>query len=76
MVIVSSMIHTEPLSMICEATRRTLRIDKFTPVLRVIDNLKWPPKPCCWNVLAVLYSYNNKECVHAKHIMIKIRFVL
>jgi hypothetical protein len=25
---------------------------------------------------AVHYSYDNKECVHAKHIMIKISFVL
>jgi hypothetical protein len=37
---VSSMMHTKPLSMIYEATGHTLRIDKFTPVLRVVDNLK------------------------------------
>jgi hypothetical protein len=28
MVIMSSMMYTEPLSMICETTRQTLRIDK------------------------------------------------
>jgi hypothetical protein len=26
--------------------------------------------------LAVLYSYDNKSCVHAKHIMIKIKLML
>jgi hypothetical protein len=26
--------------------------------------------------LAVLYSYDNKSCVHAKHIVIKIKFML
>jgi hypothetical protein len=34
------MMHTEPLSMICEAIGQTLRIDKFTPILRVINNLE------------------------------------
>jgi hypothetical protein len=76
MVTMSSMMHTEPLSMIYEATRQTLRIDKFAPVLRVPDILEWPPKLCCWNVLAVLYSYENKECVCVKHIMFKIKFML
>jgi hypothetical protein len=33
------MMHTEPLSMICEATRQTLRIDKFTLILRVAKAL-------------------------------------
>jgi hypothetical protein len=70
------MMHTKPLSMIYEATGYTLRIDKFTPVLRVVDNLKWPPKLYCWNVLAVLYSYDNKKYVRTKHIMFKIKFVL
>jgi hypothetical protein len=27
-------------------------------------------------VQTVHYSYDNKECVHAKHIMIKISFML
>jgi hypothetical protein len=26
--------------------------------------------------LAVLYSYDNKSCVHAKHIVIKIKLML
>jgi hypothetical protein len=26
--------------------------------------------------LIVLYSYDNKSCVHAKHIMIKIKLML
>jgi hypothetical protein len=26
--------------------------------------------------LTVLYSYNNKSCVHAKHIVIKIKLML
>jgi hypothetical protein len=30
----------------------------------------------CWNVQTILQSYDNKECVHAKYIMIKISFVL
>jgi hypothetical protein len=42
----------------------------------VADNLEWPTKLYCRNVLAVLYSYDNKECVRAKHIMIKISFML
>jgi hypothetical protein len=31
----SSMVHIEPLSLICQATGQTLRIDKSTPVLRL-----------------------------------------
>jgi hypothetical protein len=42
----------------------------------VVDNLYWPPKLYYYNVLAVFYSYDNKECVRAKHIKIKISFVL
>jgi hypothetical protein len=68
--------HTEQLNMIYEVTEQTLGIDKFTLVLRVADNLEWPPKLYCWNVLVVLYSYDNKECVHVKHIVIKISFML
>jgi hypothetical protein len=70
------MMHTEPLSMICEVTEQTLRIDEFAPGLRVSDNFEWPLKLYCWNVLAVLYYHDNKKCVHVKHIMIKIKFVL
>jgi hypothetical protein len=40
------------------------------------DNFKWSPKLYCYNVLAILYSYDNKKCVRVKHIMIKIGFVL
>jgi hypothetical protein len=28
------------------------------------------------DMLAVLHSYDNKSCVHAKYIMIKIKFIL
>jgi hypothetical protein len=34
MVIMSSMMYTEPLSMICEATRLTLRIDKLASEIK------------------------------------------
>jgi hypothetical protein len=44
--------------------------------LRVLDNIEWLPKLYRRKVLAVLYSYDNKECVRAKHIMIKLSFVL
>jgi hypothetical protein len=39
----------------------------------VVDSLEWPPEVYYCNVH---YSYDNKECVRAKHIMIKISFVL
>jgi hypothetical protein len=41
----------------------------------VADSLEWPPKLYCRNVITVLYLYDNKECVRAKHIMIEISFV-
>jgi hypothetical protein len=31
---VSSMMHTEPLSMVCEVTRQTIRIDKLAPKIK------------------------------------------
>jgi hypothetical protein len=58
----------QPLSKISEATRQTLRIDKFLP--------GFTPKLYCWYVLVVLYSYDNKKCVCVKHIMFKIKFIL
>jgi hypothetical protein len=73
---VSSLMHIEVISMIYEVTEQALRIDKFTSILRVAGSVELPPKLYCCNVLAVLYSYDNKECVHTKHIMINIRFVL
>jgi hypothetical protein len=42
----------------------------------VVDIFEWPPKVHYCNVQAVYYSYDNKEYVRAKHIMIKIKFVL
>jgi hypothetical protein len=30
----SSLMYTEPLSMVCEATRQTLRIDKLAPEIK------------------------------------------
>jgi hypothetical protein len=36
----------------------------------VVDNIECPLQLYCWNKLAVLYSYGNKSCVHAKHIVI------
>jgi hypothetical protein len=64
--------YTESLSMIYEATRQILRIDKLAPEIKSGRQ----PKVYCCNVQAVHYSYDNKKCVHAKHIMIKISFVL
>jgi hypothetical protein len=42
----------------------------------VEDIVEYPHKSYCQNRLAVLYSYDNKSCVHAKHIVIKIKLVL
>jgi hypothetical protein len=36
----------------------------------VVDNIECSLQLYCWNKLAVLYSYDNKSCVHAKHIAI------
>jgi hypothetical protein len=49
---------------------QALRINQFAPGLRVVDSIEWPLLLYCWNKLAVLYSYDNKSCVHAKYIMI------
>jgi hypothetical protein len=42
----------------------------------VVNTPEWPPKLYCRSVLAVLYSYDNKGCIHTKHITIEISFVL
>jgi hypothetical protein len=34
------------------------------------DSFEYPLQLYCWNKLAVVYSYDNESCVHAKHIMI------
>jgi hypothetical protein len=36
----------------------------------MVDSVEYPLQLYCWNKLAVLYSYDNESCVHAKHIMI------
>jgi hypothetical protein len=73
MIIVSSVMHIELVAWY-EAIEQSLTIDKFALRLRVKDNIECPPKLCCWNELGVLYSYDNKPCAHAKHIMIMIKF--
>jgi hypothetical protein len=45
-------------------------------IIWVEDNFEYPHKSDCRNKLAVLYSYDNKSCVDAKHIVIKIEFML
>jgi hypothetical protein len=42
----------------------------------VKDNFKYPHKSHSRNKLPVLYFYDNKLCVHAKHIILKIKLVL
>jgi hypothetical protein len=49
---------------------------KCSSGLRVEDSIEYPHKSYCQNKLTVLYSYDNKSCVHAKHIMIKIKLML
>jgi hypothetical protein len=49
---------------------------KFSSGLRVEDSFEYPHKSYCRDKLAVLYSYDNKSCVHTKHIVIKIKFML
>jgi hypothetical protein len=49
---------------------------KYSSGLRVEDNFEYPHKSYCQNMLAILYSYDNKSCVRAKHIMINIEFML
>jgi hypothetical protein len=41
------------------------------PILRVVDNIECPLK--LLKELALLYSYDNKTCVHAKHNVIMIK---
>jgi hypothetical protein len=36
----------------------------------VVDSIEYPLQLDCWNKLAVLYSYDNESCIHAKHIVI------
>jgi hypothetical protein len=36
----------------------------------MVDNIACPLQLYCWNKLVVLYSYDNKSCVHVKHIVI------
>jgi hypothetical protein len=36
----------------------------------MVDSIECPLQLYYWNKLAVLYSYDNELCVHAKHIMI------
>jgi hypothetical protein len=42
----------------------------------VEDSFEYPHKSYRWNKLSLLYSYDNKLCVHFKYIMIKIKLVL
>jgi hypothetical protein len=42
----------------------------------VEGNFEYPHKIYCRNKLAAFYSYDNKLCVHAKHIVIKIKLML
>jgi hypothetical protein len=41
------MMHTEPFNMICETIEHILRIDKFTPGLKMIDSFELPHKLYC-----------------------------
>jgi hypothetical protein len=52
------------------AAEQALRINQFTPELRVVNNIECPLQLYCWNKLVVLYSYDNKSCIHVKHIVI------
>jgi hypothetical protein len=49
---------------------QALRINQIALGLRVVDSIECPLQLYCWNKLVVLYSYDNKSCVHAKHIVI------
>jgi hypothetical protein len=49
---------------------QALRINQFAPRLRVVDSIECPLQLYCWNKLVVLYSYDNKSSVRAKHIVI------
>jgi hypothetical protein len=49
---------------------------KYSSILRVEVSFEYQHKSYCQNELAILYSYDNKSCVRAKHIMIKIEFML
>jgi hypothetical protein len=42
--------------------------------LRGVDIIECLLQLYCWNKLVVLYSYDNKSCVHAKHIVIMSMF--
>jgi hypothetical protein len=42
----------------------------------VEDSIEYPHKSYYRNKLAVIYSYDNKSCVHVKHIVIKIKLML
>jgi hypothetical protein len=42
----------------------------------VEDNIEYPHKSYCQNKLVVRYSYDNKSCIYAKYIVIKIKLVL
>ena len=57
--------HTELIAWY-EATEQAIRVNKFVLGLRVEDSIECP--------LKFLYSYGNKPCVHAKRIMIMIKF--
>jgi hypothetical protein len=64
-----SVMNTEFVSMMRGCQVGT-KINHFTPRLKVVDNVECLLQLYCWNKLAVLYSYDNESCVHAKHIMI------
>jgi hypothetical protein len=61
---------TPVLQVWCEAVKQALRISQFSPGLRVVDSIECQLQLYWWNKLTVLYSYDNKSCVHAKHIVI------
>jgi hypothetical protein len=42
----------------------------------VEDSFEYPHKSYFQNKLAIFYSYDNKSCIHAKHIVTKIELVL
>jgi hypothetical protein len=42
----------------------------------VEDNIEYPHESYRRNRLVVIYSYDNKSCVHAEHIEIKIELML
>jgi hypothetical protein len=48
-----------------------MRLKKFVPGLKVVDNIERPLKLKCDNEPAILYAHNNKKIKAVKHINIR-----